>query len=921
MNPRTRLIALLGLALVLPPAALMLAQQAGAGAPLARPQGPCDIYAAAGDPCTAAHSSTRALYAAYNGPLYQVMRQSDNKTLDIGVVQSSASDAGGYADAAAQDAFCANTTCWITTLYDQSGHGNNLTQPPHGGFSGPAMGGFDNLPIADAAPITIMGHKAYGVFIQPGMGLRWNDAHGTAVDDQAEGQYWVVDGTHYNGGCCYDYGNAETDSHDDGDGTMETAYFGSAGNWYHGPPPGPWIMTDQENNLVGCVTDAPNHKLCADLPIITWRFVAATADAEPHHWRTMGGDAQQPGDMAIMFDGPRVQNNNHSYDPMRKQGAILLGNGGDNSNGSDGTFYEGAMTAGGTFPTQETDQKLHANIVAAHYDAPRVRIAPASAVATPPGLQTFAPGSSQDTTITFTNSTGAPATNVELSLSLPNGWTSDPARKFNDPVAPGASVSATFKVTSGRTPFNGDLLANATWSANGQSQSDKTAEKIRNVSPIRINEFSTNFIELYNASSSGVDISNWTLTEHAAQQAIFSAITLPPNTKLAPKGFYLLSLADSGLAVPAGKGDTTIHVRSFANLNVGDTLQIDTGSTRESRTITALGTPAGNHTTLWQPLPDGPVITIPVGSTNIPVASTAGIAVGEKIALGYGNAGPAVSNSRERYEIVTVTAVGKPGSQTLLTAPAKAGDTTLHIRQANNISPGDQIRLDIDSKDHGIETVTVKSVEAPPPPASGPASGPGRGFRNFRPLAVELTAPLKFNHSSNMPLSVRGTGISFTPATAFVHASNEPIQPLGTGITLDKPLDNNHDIDAVVEQEGPVAATLPGPWPQLLFGGPIITNSGSMVLRDSKGLIVDSLNFGAVVDPWAAEGFQGFGCSVPSPVNGRGGRGGGGGRGAPQPATAPNNRSVGRTTDGADTDSNCEDFTVQTASPGASNQK
>src|SRR5678816_396948 len=36
----------------------------------ARPPGPCDIYAAAGAPCVAAHSTTRALYAAYSGPLY-----------------------------------------------------------------------------------------------------------------------------------------------------------------------------------------------------------------------------------------------------------------------------------------------------------------------------------------------------------------------------------------------------------------------------------------------------------------------------------------------------------------------------------------------------------------------------------------------------------------------------------------------------------------------------------------------------------------------------------------------------------------------------------------------------------------------------------------------------------------------------------
>jgi hypothetical protein len=113
----------------------MAAQSATAGANAAgqRPQGPCDIYAAAGDPCVAAHSTTRALYAAYNGPLYQVLRLSDRKALDIGVVPPRGSDSGGYADAAAQDAFCANTYCWITVLYDQSGKHNHLTQAPRGG--------------------------------------------------------------------------------------------------------------------------------------------------------------------------------------------------------------------------------------------------------------------------------------------------------------------------------------------------------------------------------------------------------------------------------------------------------------------------------------------------------------------------------------------------------------------------------------------------------------------------------------------------------------------------------------------------------------------------------------------------------------------------------------------------------------------
>src|ERR1700749_1470581 len=123
MKMKIRLVAMIALALASSGAALTLAQPANAGSNAAppRPQGPCDTYAAAGDPCVAAHSTTRALYAKYNGPLYQVLRQSDGRKLDIGVVSASASTSGGYANAAAQDIFCANTHCFISTVYDQSG--------------------------------------------------------------------------------------------------------------------------------------------------------------------------------------------------------------------------------------------------------------------------------------------------------------------------------------------------------------------------------------------------------------------------------------------------------------------------------------------------------------------------------------------------------------------------------------------------------------------------------------------------------------------------------------------------------------------------------------------------------------------------------------------------------------------------------
>jgi hypothetical protein len=986
---------LLALALTLFGSTLTRSQQAGAAPP--RPKGPCDIYAAAGDPCVAAHSTTRALYAAYNGPLYQILRQSDGKTLDIGVVQPSASpvaDAGGYADAAAQDAFCANTYCWIARIYDQSPKHNDLTQAPRGGFSGPAMGGFNNVPVADMAPVTISGHKAYGVFIEPGMGLRNDNPKGTAVDDQAEGQYWVVNGLHFNSGCCFDYGNAEIDSRDDDNGTMETAYYGDAPYWYHGNSAGPWIMTDQENNLVGCVNpDGP--KLCASLPNIAWRFVTAMAKGEPHHWTSMGGDAQR-GELSVMFDGPRV---NATYDPMRKQGAILLGNGGDNSNGSQGTFYEGAMTAADTFPTDATDQLVQANVVAANYDVQGLSLAPASATATPPGLQTFSPGSSQDTTVTFTNTTGAPAAGVKLSIALPGKqWTavvegtSETSKTFAGPVAPGASVSATFRVTSGREAFNGDLVADASWTnqTSGAKQYETTAEKVRNVSPVRINEFrissgppanaSDAFIELYNAGTASVDISDWTLTLHPAQQAVFSPIKIPAGTKLAAGGFYLLGLSNSGLAVPARAGDTTIYVRSTAGMSVGDTIGIDTGSNLETHKIASIGKAASDQTTLWQPLPEGPVITIPAGSTNVPVTSISGFVVGQKIAIGHGATYPAVARDVEQYEVATVTAVGRPGTQAYLAADAPAGAANIKVTSVADITAGDKIRLDIDSAGHGIETVTVKSVgtQATRTNLSAAASagatnikvrnvngfkvgdridvgtpanketvtvtaigipGPAGPGLHFTPVlaqahinsetvidpgtGLDLAAPLQFNHAANLPFSDRGTGISFEPASAFAHSSNEPVQALGDGITLDQPLTGNHAINAVVRDAAVTAAGYQAtPAPNQWFGGPelsanvpyfvrtISIKQGSMVLRDASGLVADSINYGGLIDPWAAQGYQAAsgldqgGCYVPGSVGDFG----------MFAAAGSINTSAGRFPDGVDTDSNCKDFLWQAAS-------
>ncbi len=320
-----------------------------AGPAQAAAQGPCDIYAAGGTPCVAAHSHhpcalRRVQRRAVPGPAFLGQHDTRHRRAERGPLRN----------AAAQDSFCAGTSCVITIVYDQSGHGNNLTQAPAGG----AAGGPDNLANAIAAPTTLNGNKAYGVYVASGTGYRDNHTSGIATGDQPEGEYAIFDGTHYNGGCCFDYGNAETNSNDDGNGTMEAIYFGNIKVWGYGTGNGPWIMADMENGLYSGV----NAHYNANDPTINYRYTTAIIKGGANQWAIRGGNAQSGG-LSTFYSGQRP--NVSGYNPMRKQGAIILGTGGDNSKGSDGTFYEGVMTSG--YPSDTTENAVQANIVAAGY--------------------------------------------------------------------------------------------------------------------------------------------------------------------------------------------------------------------------------------------------------------------------------------------------------------------------------------------------------------------------------------------------------------------------------------------------------------------------------------------------------------------------------------------------------------------------
>ena len=318
---------------------------------------PCDIYAEDGGPCVAAHSTVRRLLSSYSGPLYQVRVGGSNSgtggtTVDIGI------GADGLADGPAQDAACGVSSCTISIIYDQSGKGNHLTHAPAGG----AKTTPGNEANAKSLPVNLGGHVVYGEHNPVGVGYRNNTPTGTATGDNPETIYMVTSGNYSNAGCCFDYGNAETNSRDNGEGTMEAVYFGTCTIWNKGGGSGPWVMGDLENGLWAGNTSP--YEANQSVPTV-YTYVTGLVKGEkassafPNgHWAIKVG---QPGNFSKAFDGPRPSSR---YNPMRKEGAVILGTGGDNSNGAVGNFFEGVMTA--HYSSDAADDAVAANIASVY---------------------------------------------------------------------------------------------------------------------------------------------------------------------------------------------------------------------------------------------------------------------------------------------------------------------------------------------------------------------------------------------------------------------------------------------------------------------------------------------------------------------------------------------------------------------------
>jgi hypothetical protein len=213
--------------------------------------------------------------------------------------------------------------------------------------------------------LMVGGHKVYSLYMAAHEGYRLakvgkNMPRGT----EPEGIYELADGTHVGTGCCWDFGNVTTNP--TVYGIMNTLFFGNA-FWGNGAGSGPWFMADFEAGVWaggskkgdpgwGALDDA--HPANPNNPSLKVKYAFGILKTSPSKWALRMTDASQSTPITTAFEGgmPKAMDN---------LGGIVLGVGGDNSNISWGTFYEGAIVAG--YPTTAVDDAVLANVKAAGY--------------------------------------------------------------------------------------------------------------------------------------------------------------------------------------------------------------------------------------------------------------------------------------------------------------------------------------------------------------------------------------------------------------------------------------------------------------------------------------------------------------------------------------------------------------------------
>lgn len=343
----------------------------GTGGAGSNAEGPCDVYKKAGNECVAAYSTIRRLYSTYKGPLYQVRSGSNaQNTGSGGMVHDIPMTADGYGDPAAQNAVCpSTTTCTVSKLYDQSGRGNDLIVAKAGLTNGGMYAGMDDFEsIANKGPMKVAGKDVYSLFMEARQGYRISTVGaGMPKDAEPQGIYMLADGTRVGTACCWDFGNVTTNPKSYAE--MNTLFFGSA-YWGRGAGNGPWFGADFEAGVWmggskpgepgwGGLNDAKDAPANMNNPTLKVKYALGFLKTSTNYALRMA-DLLTANALTTAYEGAYPSTKHPD-----NQGAIVLGVGGDNSNNSFGTFYEGAIVKG--YPAAATEQAVMDNVKAAGY--------------------------------------------------------------------------------------------------------------------------------------------------------------------------------------------------------------------------------------------------------------------------------------------------------------------------------------------------------------------------------------------------------------------------------------------------------------------------------------------------------------------------------------------------------------------------
>ena len=342
---------------------------AGAGGATSTSGLPGDVAKAAGTPFVAAHAMTRTLFAAYTGPLFKALRVSDKQEKDIGIVAST-----GLVDVATLNTFCTGTSCKVTTLYDQSGNGNDMWRADDASTNQP--GTVKTCDLMDIQYWTMSNGTKVPIAVETGamwkstaQCLRNRDkTKNMPTGAKAQTEYAIFHAQYLNNNCCFNYGNTGNAVHYSGPGTLSALNFSKIAFWSVGTGSGPWPMVDFETgvytgNTAKCGSGVPSTVACTSTgqnpnPSVTFDIVTTLFKHNGvNHWALKTGNAKT-GALSVNVDLSALP---AGYSPLKQEGGIGLGEGGAGDSNGTGGFSEGGVLSGET--TDGTDDAIQKSIV------------------------------------------------------------------------------------------------------------------------------------------------------------------------------------------------------------------------------------------------------------------------------------------------------------------------------------------------------------------------------------------------------------------------------------------------------------------------------------------------------------------------------------------------------------------------------